>query len=94
MNGQVIVITALATCLLTLMTVTGTWLVRHDNSARRDASQSTRVDEVERRLRVLETDGVGKREFDMLNERLTEIRTDIREIRRDIESARASNKPS
>jgi pyrroloquinoline quinone (PQQ) biosynthesis protein C len=57
------------------------WLMRRDQSVRGEASESTVVQELERRVHQLETGGVSQRDFDSLSKRLDAIQTDLREIR-------------
>lgn len=71
-------------------TVLVSWLIRRDNFTRREAAESARVVELERRVHNLEASSVTRRDFDALEKRLDEIQTDLREIRHAIEATRAS----
>src|ERR1700685_4390462 len=99
------------------VTLFGAWLLRRDQTTRATTTDSTHLDEIDRRVRdlesttvtqkemeaakilrveierrvhTLETDGVSQRDFDGLSRRLDDIKTDLREIRNSLESARNS----
>jgi hypothetical protein len=81
--------------LSSVVTLFVSWVIRRDATARQAAAEigrvsaeTTRVDELTRRVRALETDTVSQRDFVNLTQRLDEIRLDIREIRNGMEMAR------
>jgi hypothetical protein len=61
------------------------WLLRRDAIAKSTALETAQVNEIERRVTILENTTVTKEMFSTFSDRLAEIRSDLRAIRDQIQ---------
>jgi membrane protein implicated in regulation of membrane protease activity len=75
-------LTSLVPVIAVALTLLGAWFVRRDETSRSGGIDSTKAQDLERRVVLLEATTVSRVMFDGLKEDMTEMRQDLREIRK------------